>query len=293
VPTTTVSVMPAAFRRPGPLPTIPPEVWYRLRETGDTELRDEVVSAYAPLVARVARAMVPQWPAHVSTDDLVGWGCFGLLDAVDRYDPGRGTVFTTYAVQRIRGAIVDGMRGMDWVPRSVRRALADTRVAEGDLTQRLGRMPEPQELAAEMSTAESTVRDIADHAKRAHPPAPISDLVYHYEEWEQPIDLPDPCRPLDEVVVDAADAEMLAAAIRRLSPTHQRVLYAYYWQGFTVHAIGVEFGVTESRVSQLHHQALGRLRAALARQGLGAAGEVRGLRGRANYASPPPMAQSA
>lgn len=284
------SVMPSAFHRPGPISPIPAETWRRLRETADPELRGEIVSTYAPLVEWVARRMASTLPPHVLVDDLVGWGCDGLLRAVDHYDPDLGPVFVTFAVPRVRGAMIDGIRTMDWVPRSVRRSLADTRAAESELAQRLGRTPSAQELAAEIGTTVAAVSDLADHAKRARQPDPFSALAYRDEgDDDTPIEWPDPVS-VDEIIEKRVDAEMVADAIRGLSTLHRRVLHAYYWDGQTVRAIGVQLGVTESRVSQLHHQALGRLRAALARKGLGAAGEVKGLRGRPNQTR---LAQSA
>ena len=291
---TPASVMPAAFRRPGPLPTIPADTWRRLRATGDGELRSAVISAYAPLVWRVARGMAGALPPHVSADDLMGWGCVGLMAAVDGYDPDRGAMFATYAVPRIRGSMIDGMRTVDWVPRSVRSAVADLRRAEDALTHRLGRHPVTAEVAAEVGTTEAGVRALTDHARSVRQPIPISDMVYgNRDEDDAVIEVPDPAASLDEMIDGWADAEVVREAIHALSPVHRRVLVGYYWGGQTVRHIGEAIGVSESRVSQLHHQALGKMRAVLAQQGVGPEGVVRGLRGRVNHASLTQSAQSA
>ena len=288
---TPASVMPAAFRRPGPLPTIPADTWRRLRATGDSELRAEIIASYAPLVWRVARQVAGGLPPGVEVDDLVGWGCDGLMAAVDAYEPDRGATLATYAIPRIRGAMIDGLRTTDWVPRSVRTALGAMRPIEAQLTQRFGRVPTPAEVAAEMGTTEAAARCIADHARLARQPIPISDLMYGDRDGDEAvIEVPDPAASLDETVDGWADAEVVREAIHALSPVHQRVLVGYYWGGQTVRHIGEAIGVSESRVSQLHHQALGRLRATLAQRGIGPEGVVRGLRGRVNHAS---LAQSA
>ncbi len=287
---TPTSVMPAAFRRPGPLPTIPADKWCRLRETGDRELRSEIITAYAPLVRRVALQMAGALPPHISADDLTGWGCVGLMAAVDAYDPDRGVKFATYAVPRIRGSMIDEMRGMDWVPRSVRSAVGELHRTTDALAHQLGRHPVTAEVAAEMGATEARVRALTDHARSARQPTPISDLMYGDRDGDDAtIELPDPVS-IDDVIDGWADAEVVREAVHALSPVHRRVLVAYYWGGQTVRHIGEAIGVSESRVSQLHHQALARLRAILAQQGIGPDGVVRGLRGHVNRSS---LAQSA
>lgn len=285
------SVMPAALRRSGPLPDIPTDTWRRLRATGDPELRAEIIASYAPLVWRVARGMAGALPPHISADDLMGSGCVGLMAATDAFDPDRGAAFATYAIPRIRGSMIDGMRGMDWAPRSVRARLAASRIAEDELVQRLGRVPSHAELAAVAGTTEADARETADEATRARQPTPISDLMYGDRDGDEAaIELPDPAVSIDDVIDGWADAEVVREAIQALGPVHRQVITAYYWGGQTVRHIGEAIGVSESRVSQIHHQALGRLRATLARGGVGPEGVVRGHRGRANRA---PLAQSA
>ena len=133
-------------------------LWQRFKETGDKDARDRLVLQYSPLVKYVAGRVRSGLPSSVDQNDLVSDGVIGLMDAIDKFDPGRGLQFQTYAVSRIRGAIVDGLRATDWVPRSVREKIRDIDNAQGRLERRLGRPPKDTEVAAELDITVAELR---------------------------------------------------------------------------------------------------------------------------------------
>lgn len=223
-------------------------LWKEYQATGDAALRNRLVMQYAPLVKYVAGRMRTRLPDTVDQDDLVSDGVLGLMDAVERFDPDRGLTFQTFAVPRIRGAIIDGMRAMDFVPRSVRDKLRLVQKAQLALEERLGRSPELTEVAAETGMPLQQVRDLIKQASGNH--ASLDDF-----------DLADElAAAADTGVEDGDDNAQLMRAVRELPERDQVVIALYYFEGLTLAEIGAVLGVTESRVSQLHSRATATLR---------------------------------
>src|SRR5262249_30393965 len=134
-------------------------LWLEYRQTRDKQLRDRLILTYAPLVKYVAGRLGSGLPAHVDESDLVSYGLLGLISAIDRYDPDRDVKFETYAMLRIKGAIIDELRAMDWVPRSVRARARDIERAIGTLEKKLRRAPTDAEIAAELDITEDELQD--------------------------------------------------------------------------------------------------------------------------------------
>ena len=223
-------------------------LWKEFQQTGDAALRNRLVMQYAPLVKYVAGRMRTRLPDSVDQDDLVSDGVLGLMDAVERFDPGRGLTFQTFAVPRIRGAIIDGMRAMDFVPRSVRDKLRTVQKAQLALEERLGRTPEIDELARETGMPVQQVRDLTKQASGNH--ANLDDF-----------DLADElASAADHKVEQGDDNALLMRVVHELGERDQVVIALYYFEGLTLAEIGQVLGVTESRVSQLHSRATATLR---------------------------------
>lgn len=233
------------------------ELWQRYRHRPDQDLRNRLVLQYSPLVKYVAGRLRTRLPDHVDYNDLVSDGIIGLMGAIDRFDPGRGLTFQTFAVPRIRGAMVDALRALDWVPRSVRDRVRQVEEAQRVLEARLGRIPEDPEIAEEIGISVPALRDL--YAK-----ASLTSLGSLDD-----LDLADDLSAAATHEIE--DDETKAALLRVVHelPERDRVVIAlYYFEGLTLAEIGQVLGVSESRVSQLHTRATMVLRTKLA------AGEV-------------------
>jgi RNA polymerase sigma factor FliA len=227
------------------------QVWKDFQHSRDAGLRNRLVMQYAPLVKYVAGRMRTRLPDSVDQDDLVSDGVLGLMDAIERFDPDRGLTFQTFAVPRIRGAIIDGMRAMDFVPRSVRDKLRAITQAQTALETRLGRPPEDTEVAQEAGLPLQHVRDLTKRASGSH--ASLDDF-----------DLADELAASADTSLEEGDAnESLMRVVDELSERDQVIIALYYYEGLTLAEIGRVLGVTESRVSQVHSRATSVLRSKL------------------------------
>lgn len=226
-------------------------IWKEFHQTREPALRNRLVMQYAPLVKYVAGRIRTRLPESVDQDDLVSDGVIGLMDAIERFDPGRGLTFQTFAVPRIRGSIIDGMRAMDFVPRSVRDKLRAIQQAQVALENRLGRIPDDDEVAGATGLGVQQVRDLVKQASGSH--ANLDDF-----------DLADELSSATDAVVEQGDVNAsLMKVVDELSQRDQVVIALYYYEGLTLAEIGRVLGVTESRVSQVHSRATSLLRAKL------------------------------
>jgi RNA polymerase sigma factor for flagellar operon FliA len=222
------------------------------------------VVAYSPLVKYVAGRMSSGLPAHVEEADLISYGLVGLISAIERFDPAREIKFETYAITRIKGAIIDELRSMDWVPRSVRARARELERANAKLENSLQRTPTDSEIAAELGITVDELNDSLIAISHSSMVAldelwsvsdSSGDQVSLMDTIEDP-DAPDPARSLD--VGDLKDR--IAESIARLPEREKLVIALYYYEQLTLREIGEVLGVTESRVSQMHTKAVLRLR---------------------------------
>ena len=219
------------------------ELWRAYRQSGgDHELRNRLVLRYSPLVKYVAGRIRPGLPASVDTSDLLSDGVLGLMDAIEKFDSGRGLQFQTYAVPRIRGAILDGLRATDWVPRAVRTKIREIERAQTTLENRLGHTPDDREIAAELAISVDELRELYNKAAYTG--------VAYLDEVGMGEDLAPATLTLDTDDDEMRDA--LVQAIRTLPERDQIIVTLYYFEQLTLSEIGQVLGVTESRVSQLH-----------------------------------------
>jgi RNA polymerase sigma factor for flagellar operon FliA len=228
-------------------------LWADYKRTGDPTLRNQLVMQYAPLVKYVAGRVRSGLPQTVEQADLVSEGVIGLMDAIEKFQPDRGLQFQTYAVPRIRGAIIDGLRAADWVPRSVRDKIRDIERAQVTLEARLGRTPTDQELAAELGVSVTSLRET--YGKVSYTSLASIDEIGVVED----------IAPMSTATVIEEDEvhEGLMLAISELPERDRVILALYYFEGLTLAEIGQVLGVTESRVSQLHTRATLALRSKL------------------------------
>jgi len=236
-------------------------LWQAYGKDRDVTLRDRLVLHYAPLVKYVAGRVGTGLPAHVDIADLVQSGVFGLWDAIDRYEPERGLKFETYAMQRIRGAILDELRAQDWVPRSVRSRARDVERALERLESRLQRSASDAEVAAELGITVAELGEFYAQLQLTSVVALDELIAVGCGGTSLAETLPDDKVDEPGAVLDSAESRrLLAEAISQLTDRDRVVVSLYYFENLTLAEIGRVLGVTESRVCQLHTRAVLRLR---------------------------------
>ena len=241
-------------------------LWKRYRQRRDPKLRDDFIRQYAPLVKYVAGKMAVGMPGNVEFDDLVGYGVFGLFDAIEKFDPTKHVKFKTYAVTRIRGAIFDELRSIDWVPRSVRQKAREVEDAIRGLEANLGRAASDAEIAHKMNLALDEFQQLMLKISGTSILS-LSDVWYSGEDNDrisvaESIESPQSLNP-DTIVEKDEVKRVIVEAIKELPEKEQKVLVLYYYEDLTLKEIGEVLEVTESRISQLHTKAIIRLRAKL------------------------------
>ncbi|MFP4362338.1 MAG: RNA polymerase sigma factor WhiG [Spirochaetia bacterium] len=242
------------------------ELWKLYKETKDPKIRDAFVKQYAPLVKYVAGKVAIGMPHNVEFDDLVGFGVFGLFDAIEKYDPGKHVKFKTYAVTRIRGAIFDELRSIDWVPRSVRQKTKQIEDTVQRLQASLGRPASDKEIAKEMGVS---IEDLQKTMLKISGTSILSlnDVWYTGDDNDKvsiadSIESPQSLNP--DIIVEKDEIKrVIVEAINELPEKEKKVLVLYYYEDLTLKEIGQVLEVTESRISQLHTKAIMRLRTKL------------------------------
>lgn len=224
--------------------------------------KEECLKEYAPLVKRIAHHMMLKLPGSVEVDDLIQAGMMGLLDAASRYDELRGAMFETYAAQRIRGAMLDELRGADWLPRSLRRDMRRIETAISRLQQKLGKAPSESEIAKELGVSLAEYQQMLQEGRGAQ-------LLYYEdfhgegdEDFFERFEFSSDSNPL-ELLQDERFRAALVQAIERLPERERQMMGMHYEQDMNLREIGEVMGVSESRVCQLHSQAVARLRTSM------------------------------
>lgn len=228
--------------------------------------KDKLIMEYAPLIKFIAQKIAVRLPSHIELDDLISSGVIGLMDAIEKYDPQRDNKFKTYAEFRIRGAILDELRAQDWVPRSVRdkAKLLDKTIVQ--LEAELGRSPSDEEVAERLQVSMGEFHELVNQVR------PVSVLSIDEASTFSSVDkvsilnLLEGCKlnnPFNQLKIKSVKA-IVTKAIEELPERQRLVLSLYYYEDLNLKEIGKVLRVTESRVSQLHAQAVTRLRAKLA-----------------------------
>ncbi len=232
-------------------------LWMDFQQKGDSGAREKLIEIYAPLIKFVSGRLALFVPPTVELDDLIGYGAIGLIQAVDRFDPGRGIKFSTYAVARIRGAMLDGMRKSDWFPRSLRQKERHLREIYQKIANRLGRSPTDMEMANELrlsieafqellqEVSHTTILSLEDVFPDRDGIRGTENTIPSFQHLEPP-----------NLLAQAEIKEVIATAIDKLPEKERLVVSLYYYEGFTLKEIATTLGVSESRISQLHTKAI-------------------------------------
>src|SRR3990170_6382591 len=249
------------------------ELWREYKESSRKDLRDRLILHYSPLVKFVAGRVAVGLPHNVEQADLVSYGIFGLMDAIDKYDPARGYKFETYAMSRIKGAIIDELRTIDWVPRSVRAKARAIEKAYAKLESELHRTPSDVELAGELEMSDDQLQTTLGQISFIGLVA-LDEMLAGGERGDS-MTLGDTVADTGASPVAAYEVEemrhILADAINRMPEREKVVLTLYYYEGLTLAEIGEVLGVTESRVCQIHTKSVIHLRSKILASGREAA----------------------
>ena len=242
-------------------------LWQELKATGSTAIRDQLIVHYSPLVKYVAGRVAVGLPQNVDQGDLVSYGIFGLIDAIEKFDLERGFKFETYAISRIKGAIIDELRSIDWVPRSVRSKARSLEKAYGKLESELHRTPTDAELAAEMGMTDQQLQATFGQISFIGLVA-LDEMLGGERTGGDSMTLGDTIADRGDGPMAAYEVEemrqILAQAINDMPEREKIVLTLYYYEGLTLAEIGEVLGVTESRVCQIHTKSVIHLRAKIA-----------------------------
>lgn len=239
------------------------KVWEAFFESKDELNRNQLMENYLPLVKYTAERIYSKLPDKVELDDLISAGVFGLMDAIDAYDPERGVKFATYCTPRIRGSILDELRSMDWVPRLVRSRAHQLEKATRTLEAHLGRLPTDNELADELALEEEEFTRLQRDANAIG----LVSLSNKYSDSDgdkelQEMDVIQDERSEDPLV-EAQKRDLKGLLTKGLSRAERLILVLYYYEEMTMKEIGATLDLSESRVSQMHSSIIARLKAQL------------------------------
>ena len=245
-------------------------LWRQYKESPTESLRERLILHYSPLVKYVAGRVGVGLPPNIEQADLVSYGIFGLIDAIDKFDLDRAIKFETYAISRIRGAIIDELRSIDWIPRSVRSKARDVEKAYATLEAKLRRSPTEPEVAEELGISLKDLRAIFSQVSYVNVVA-LDELIGAGQERGDSVSLVDTLedpRAEDPVATFESDETkyILAKSINLLPEREKIVVTLYYYEGLTLAEIGQVLGVTESRICQMHTKAVMQLRGKMADQ---------------------------
>ncbi len=244
--------------------------WVQYKEKKDIEARDDLIIHYAHLVKYVANRLAINLSSVVEVDELISYGIEGLIDAIEKFDHKRNIKFETYAITRIRGSMIDGLRSMDWVPVSVRQKSKELEKIYTNLESKLGRAATDIEVAEELGI---TLNELANLLREV-----AANTIISLDDFIPGDDGDDKKKRIVDLLEDhnAGDAlellelsevkELLAKTISRLPEKEKTVVYLYYYEGLTLKEIGMVLALSESRISQLHTKAILRLRGSLSKK---------------------------
>lgn len=240
------------------------EIWKEYKKTNDPKLKESLILYYAPLVKYVAGRIASGLPKSVEVQDLISNGIIGLIDAIKRFDIERDIKFETYAISRIRGAIIDSLRALDWLPRSLRYRAKEIDRVYSDLESKLKRAPTEDELAKALDISIDELRQLLSELSYSSIIA-LEDIVVPSQEKGNQFSVIDSIE--DKKAIDPSEffeetelKETVLEAIRELPEREKKVIILYYYQNLTLKEIGNLLGVSESRVSQIHSKAILRLK---------------------------------
>ncbi len=240
------------------------KLWVKYKKSGEENLRNQLIEDYLPLVRYTAERLCAKLPHNVDPDDLKSAGIFGLMDAINRFDVERGVKFETYCVMRIRGAMLDELRSMDWVPRLVRSRVHKLERVYSELESRLRRTPTDLEVAEEMDLS---LKEYDDLLREVSAASVLPQARRFGERQENPMDqvevLED--RRTPDPALEAQKKELVDYVTKNLTRKERLVLLLYYFEELTMKEIGLTLDLSESRVCQIHAKVMARLKSQLSK----------------------------
>jgi RNA polymerase sigma factor for flagellar operon FliA len=243
------------------------EAWVGYKVDGVTKMREQLILHYMPLVGAVAKRVGVTLPAHIDDEDLVSYGYFGLMDAIEKFDLDRGIKFETYASTRIRGAIIDELRSIDWIPRSVRSQVRNINQTFQALESDLQRKPTDEEMSTSMGISLDELHKNRGQQNFIHMVA-LDAMIEQDDSTSSGgimIQLQDNRAQSPDLAYEAEEIKLsLARSVSLLPEREAIVLCLYYYEGLTLAEIGQALNVTESRVCQMHTRAMSQVRSRLA-----------------------------
>ena len=241
------------------------ELWRKYKDTRDPQIREELILKYAPYVKYIAGRIAMGLPPNVDIDDLYGYGIFGLIDAIEKFEPDRKIQFKTYAQTRVRGSILDELRKLDWTPRSVRQKARQLEKAYIELENNLGRPASDEEIAKHMGINLEELYELYRDTRGSFLLS-LDDLLYSEDDTATIGDsVPTSENDNQQNQIEQKELkQLLVKSINALAEREKLVLTLYYYEEMTIKEIGAILGVSDSRVSQLHTKAILKLRAKLA-----------------------------
>ncbi|WP_422445779.1 FliA/WhiG family RNA polymerase sigma factor [Thermoanaerobacterium sp. DL9XJH110] len=234
------------------------QLWSNYSDTKDKKAREELIESYLPLVKHVVNRISISLPPYLDYEDLISYGIFGLLQAIDRYDASRGVKFETYAYARIKGSIIDELRKLDWVPQNVRKKAKQLQNAYAELEQNLGRTVTDQDVCRQLNISAEELQAIYKEV--------AFTTVLSFEELISVEDRREGSSRPDTYVEKEEVKKMLGEAVDRLPPQEKLVITLYYYEGLNLKEISEVLNLSAGRVSQLHTKAILRLRGSLSRK---------------------------
>ncbi|MDR1539937.1 MAG: FliA/WhiG family RNA polymerase sigma factor [Clostridiales bacterium] len=229
------------------------KIWRAYIATKDPGLRETLIIEYAPLVKIIAGRLSIHIGQYVEYEDIISYGIFGLIDAIDKFEPSKGIKFETYASIRIRGSIIDNIRKLDWVPRTLRAKNKKLEKTYSDLTLELGHEPSSEELAEKLDIS---VEETQDLMRKSSVVSLVSLDDYLSANHEANPAESDGGNSLDKSIEEREVKKMLTDAIDQLGEKEKKVVMLYYFEELTLKEISAVLGVSESRVSQIHSKAV-------------------------------------
>jgi RNA polymerase sigma factor for flagellar operon FliA len=244
------------------------ELWKEYKASKNAEIRSYLAEKYSPLVKHVAGKVAIGMPQNVEFEDLVSYGVFGLLDAIDKFDPKREIKFKTYAMTRIRGSIFDELRSIDWIPRSIRQKAKQYEQIMSMLENKEGHKPSDEEIAKELGLSTEDFNSLINKLSSTTLVS-LNDIWFLGDENDEisimeTLESPMNLNP-DNIIEKEEIKNVIVDAIKTLPEKEMKVIVLYYYEDLTLKEIGEVLEVTESRISQLHTKAVARLRSKLAK----------------------------
>lgn len=234
------------------------KLWLDYNDTRDSNIKEKIIEKYIPLIKHIVNRLAISLPSYIDTDDLISYGMFGLLQAIDRYDASKGVKFETYAYSRIRGAIIDELRKLDWVPQSIRKKAKLIQQTYEELEQKFGHAVTDEDICKHLNISKEELELIYNEIAFTSVIS-LEDLIFA-EDFTKENTRPDIIAEKQEL------KKILGDAINRLPYREKLVITLYYYEGLTLKEIAKALDLSQGRISQLHTKAILRLRGSLSRK---------------------------